>query len=751
MTRAWLISALIACGGLTAPGALARGGDPGAYQQLAQLIPQLDVPSAPRWAEAAPQPTDTVLPDGARFGARSFEQPEQAPRSNCITNLRSIEPGSRACRPVTLTGEADQRRLTLYLAEPADQTLRIRHRSGIDVLPDQSGIDVVVNGTVVDTIRPGNFVGFDTDTVTVPADALLAGVNRIDLRARHFHRIFCSPETTFALWTEIDLANSDARPQTPPVSDAGGAGFAAALAALAARDAPLVVTHPDGITESQSMAAVTPVLQQAMQRIGGAPPPIALRSPWDLPPPGPEPTARIALVVADEAAQLRFATGGDGATVLVMPVAADGSNTLAGQAASMVQGEGTPAPASADLSALPQLTPGTPQPLSALGYGDIAAAGQLQQRHIDFALPANWLVLTSQRARLLLDHAIAADLPEGSQMSIIVNGNFVRLLPLDRRTGAIEPRLPVTFEARYLRPGPNRITFDTVAPSPLPDLPCAPRAGANAEIFATSVIDVPASPAMYRPDLRRALGDLGWDRITLGARAQARLQPAELLQLRLALASGARGAGTADLTIIHPEEIAERQFPADVRRAIQRALLPAVTGAAPEFVISDTAQPADAAELLWQAPMHTWQRFTDWFRQFWQSDDEALLAWLQNRQAVALLMQPDGEAPESLLLVKAPTTALRTVALSLMHAPTRLDGPTGQVALLDGSGQWQVWHARQIPLRLEGQLTMASLRPALGNYASGAPTVFVGVFLSLILLSCLAMLALVILTREKDR
>lgn len=724
----------------------------------ARLVPAQMIAPGP-WAEEMP-PAAAEVPDGdaggqgPRFGARGTAAAEVTVPA-CHTNLRAALPGSRACAPLRLVGERAAQTLLLTLAAPQPQLLRLAHRSGIDVLPQDSRIEVRVNGQEVGTIMPRHFAGLAADTLVLPAEVLQAGLNRIELRARHVHRIFCSPQTTYALWTEIDLASSAALPEADaPAPTETLPAFVAAVAAQAARGAPLVVGQPEEASATQTAAALMPLLQELAAATAAPPPALQIVSHWEVPatPAGTVrmPAARIALLPPEAAATPRVVEAGDGAQVLVLPHAPEAGGTAWAELLRADRPTAPEAPSG-------RLDPGGAVTLAALGYEDLSAAGQLQQQHVDITLPRDWLVLTSQRARLMLDHAIAPDLPEGAQLTISVNGSFVRLLPLDRRSGPVEPRLPVAFEARLLRPGANRITFDMVAPSPTPDLPCVPRPGPNVTVLASSEIEVPATPRMWQPDLRRALARLAPGDISFGAQAGAALSPEDKLRLRLLLAGSeadavaGQAAPSPRLEVVLLQEAGAPLLTPGVRNVLAGVLVaPRGPGARAQAAPPPAAAEAGDGSLRDRAEALV----TDLHRRLRamrQSDDAALIAWLDGRQGSALLMQAEAQDAGRLLLVLSSASALEGLVPALHGAAQRQDGPRGQLALLDPEGSWQPWHARRLPLEMAGDLAPASLRIVLGNHASAAPGSFVGLFLGLIALSSLVMLALVIRTRRPDR
>ncbi|WP_180267223.1 hypothetical protein, partial [Salmonella enterica] len=70
-------------------------------------------------------------------------------------------------------------------------------------------MQVTVNDAApVNVVALDSFSGFEQ--VDVPVQGLKSGENRIGISLRQTHRIFCGPDASFGVWTEIDLTRSGA-------------------------------------------------------------------------------------------------------------------------------------------------------------------------------------------------------------------------------------------------------------------------------------------------------------------------------------------------------------------------------------------------------------------------------------------------------------------------------------------------------------------------------------------------------------
>ncbi len=123
----------------------------------------------------------------------------------------ALVPFEQALPAYRLTGEDDVARLSFNLS--ADQAavggeIALAYRNAVSVLPDTSVMEVEVNGKAAGTFRIGSPNGFKTAMVSVGADLLRPGRNQVQVRARQFHRVDCSLEATYELWSEFNPAAS---------------------------------------------------------------------------------------------------------------------------------------------------------------------------------------------------------------------------------------------------------------------------------------------------------------------------------------------------------------------------------------------------------------------------------------------------------------------------------------------------------------------------------------------------------------
>lgn len=718
----------------------------------AQMI-QLETPGsggsppstdAPQFLAPAPP-----VPDAAERGrdhaaqadiAAAETQPELAP----LRPARLQTSGAAATR---LTGEATSASFILFLPNaPGATRIQIAHRSGIDTLPEQSLLTVWVNNTEVGQIRPDSFSGFEASNLSVPDGVLNAGRNIVEIRARHTHRVACGPDASFALWTEIDQTRSGILVPANSFS-ADPVGFLAAVATQAGRGQPINIRRSD---PQASLLDAAPFIGQVAAALGGTPPEIISAPYWTLAQSAPE-LARITVFPPGEGpAQPQFARGGDGAVVLMIELGTD-YGTISGALMEMAQ--------SATLSGPSMVTPGQTQRLSDLGTGRLTGQGRYVLMSVDFLMPWNWTLLASQKARLDLDYRFAQGLPEGALLLVKMNGETIRLLPLDRQGGQSLPTLPISFGARLLNPGANRLEFEALIPGDPPNAACPPMDTPVLEISEGSQLYIPASPRMTQPSIDMALAMLSPENIGLTDSAAAQLPPGIAPQIAAAI-STQQGPHTtrSPFVRLHVASLVDlpgiaSNLPPGAIRELQNALSSDFVRQMPQ------PAPATAWDLIERRQnMFNFRRLdtiAEWPGQLRRTatnlifgENEPLQTWLTGRDGHAVLLQPNPAQPGDIWLVFAPHANPSSIIWALSAGRDGAQRPTGQIALYIPDQGWVSWTDPARALILQEALAWHNLRPVIGNYATKFPLMFLGVTLCLTLLSALVALLILKLTRR---
>jgi hypothetical protein len=347
---------------------------------------------------------------------------------------------------------------------------------------------------------------------------------------------------------------------------------------------------------------------------------------------------------------------------------------------------------------------------------------------------------------------------------IKVNGQTVRLLPLDRDGGKVLPPLEVEFPANLLRPGVNSATFEAIIPGDPPDAACPPPSAPVLRILGSSTLTVPGSPAMRLPDMARALRRADGDSIQIPgvnaptANDTARLIPFAAQMHRLGGVN--RDDGTAVVVnVVGIDNVGQIpvQF-SDVTGSLLAEVVYPTLDQVPVADVSATSSDTVAADPVAVEPVAQssppWISPTDWLAaraadltQLAVPGDGPASVWLKRRQGDAILMQPDLAHPEQLWLLVGPNANIAKVALALDRGRLAPGGPHGQIAVLDASGAWSSWSPSDQPPDLLEPLGIGNLRFVLGNYASWSPLAFTAGFLVLAWLSAIVALFFVLTTR----
>ncbi|GGL70566.1 cellulose biosynthesis cyclic di-GMP-binding regulatory protein BcsB [Wenxinia marina] len=680
---------------------------------------------------------DAVLPDYSRRApgdaaadAAAGEEPDaaEAPEPEPQVLFPAVANGGFGIQ--RMSGEHARMELRVIVPPGADvEALTVSYRNSINVLTAESQITAILNGVEIGSWAPNAFAGFET--VSLPTDELRSGSNELILLGDHRHRIFCGPDATFEVWTEVDTA---------------GTGVTLDLGQLSAQSQSLADTLLAQLSSGGGVplvAAGTPdpaLVAELRRRIGGLMPGLLPDLPVEsaYTPAGETPSlARVAIVPDTEGPPVEVRRTPEGGLVLVVEEGAEPSalDTF------LPLPEARTGPTLVD--------PGQPASLDDLGSGAIEMRERYERVDVDFRLPRDWLLMSSQKAQIDLTYGYAADLPEGSLLLVKVNDTTVRLLPLFGQGGEVLPTLPIGFPARLLSPGMNRLSFEAVVPGDPPDLPCPPVDGPILAISGDSSLSVPPSPRMRRIDMGPTLYELGSGTIE-AVPGVAENSRAAAVDARLAtLATPYRldadaGDGPAPSLVI-----------ADLTRlddvplgavGLDRMRLETALGVARPDLEEDIAEGSTVWSLsrLSDAARTLWQRIAGIAR----PGDPPLDRWLSDRQGTALLVMPRPDVPEELVLILGQRADPATVAAAVEKGRTDPDGPGGQAALLNADGTWETWQPAGVAPVLEEPLTIRNARIVAGNYASWSPFIYVALLTVLVSISVLLGLIFVVRTRE---
>lgn len=457
-----------------------------------------------------------------------------------------------------LEGEDAPRELTFYLSPDQVTTagiLRLSYTNAVSVMPDDAVLDVELNGKPLATFPIRSPNGPATHDIPVAAKDLTVGWNQIRLRAKQHHRIDCSVQATYELWTQIDPLVSgfltSARPKDGDFASLLSVGRngdgATEIRVIAGEDAPQT-TLRDSLSLVQTLALVLgrEDLSVSVGGVGGSGPGIDLYlgDPLDAKLPQP---ARDALAAAPRGLFVR--QGENGRQIVTMR----GSNKSELQSLLLAAVNGPLLPLiRTNKLAMAQTridgeNPGT-HSLSSIGYQTTPFAGRLFQTSFDVVMPADFYPGDYATVDLNLNAATAPGLAPGTQLLVRVNERAVASLVLYDPEGTTLKDKPLALPLRAFHPGVNHVRV--LAELPLAsDLSCDPAQREEARsrfllLEETTVTIPPLARAGRLPDLAAFAGtsfplkgsaafDLYVDTAT-----PARLGSALTLLTRLALSAG---------------------------------------------------------------------------------------------------------------------------------------------------------------------------------------------------------------------
>ncbi|GAB4264368.1 MAG: cellulose biosynthesis cyclic di-GMP-binding regulatory protein BcsB [Pararhodobacter sp.] len=667
-----------------------------------------------------------------------------------ISPLRPIEARGRpAGSAIRFDGERRTLEFALFVPDPQQiRALRVSTLSSINVLPERSRFHVFVNGTQVGTGTLDNFTAFEAVDFPVGPAVVLPGQNHVRIELIQYHRIFCGPEASFALWSDIDLANSGAVLASSGAMT-GQDAFLMGIAAAAATGTGIEIRGSDGLGDYRD-EWTSQITQRISAALGGDPIPFRFTEYWSV-----QGTARSAARITflpSNVNRLSFRTAGDGAQVMVVefvpgerPHALPEFETILPRVADRVQ------PTLIDTQ--------RPVAFEEFGFRETEIRDRYARIERRFRLPDDFVVLTNAKAEILLDYLYAPDLPEGSMLLVHVNGQNIRLLPLRGEGGQVIEQFPLRFEARHLRSGINSIVFESIIPGDPADLPCPTQDQAMVIIGQKSSIFVPYSPSMYLADMHIAFAGLTPASVRTNEMTGRAFDRNDVITLTAAL-SGAENPEAASLRpqlhLLSMEDLGSiptggYEFS---RRAIEAALLGAdvpVEGVAPlqgEHALlraTDRSNSTAALSRGWEWLKAGFEATLQWLH---PRSGMLLEEWLSEQRGQAVLLQLDPSQPNQLWMLRAPGSDISAIASAIVAARTTAEGPRGQVSVLDHEGNWRSWVApdRQ-PVLLE-PVNLGNVRHVVGNFVSAMPIRYVAGLFFLALVSALIALRLVIATRE---
>ncbi|KQR72945.1 cellulose biosynthesis cyclic di-GMP-binding regulatory protein BcsB [Rhizobium sp. Leaf341] len=435
-------------------------------------------PAAALVPALAPSPAQPAAPSPFRFNTASAQTaPTQL--SDVGGTLRKIAASSY---DLFFDGEFASRRLSFFArpdeASSASQ-LVLTLQTAISAAPERSNLAIQINGHEIGST---NLVAGDPRRVTfdIPAGVIQPGYNAVALSASHRHRVDCSVEATYELWTKIDPAQSGF---VFPSAEAGNLTMIDLMPLAGTREGrtnlrvilPKGAQMPDydralnvvqaltiagNLNHPQVEFGSTPGTGAGIDIYVGAVKDVAALLGNDTPALSSGETAIVAAGATPDRKRLIIA-GLDAADL-------DAKTQLFVQQATRDRPVGTPE----GLAALTNmkgrlLVPGQKVTLADLGYTAKPFDGRFVQSKVNFTMPSDFYPGAYSSMSFHLNALYVGGLSPDAVLTVKANDKVVANIPLSSPLGGAirDQRLPIPFTA--LRPGQNTLEVEARLPSKL--------------------------------------------------------------------------------------------------------------------------------------------------------------------------------------------------------------------------------------------------------------------------------------------
>lgn len=492
---------------------------PAAFAGSFRLLPEAETPPAATAAPTLAAPTLAAPAAAEKPAVSLLPAAPQAPAAAAVaasaapSNLVPFEQGANR---LELVGEDDTTVLTFYASAEqvaAGGSLQLAYRNAVSVLPDTGTVEVGVNGRPAGSFAIRSPNGVKLETLALAAGSLKIGRNEVSLRARQRHRVDCSLDATYELWTRLDPALSGFLAGAPMrfsgLEELMGVGRNAAgvtdIRLVVARGASAAaLSESAGIVQALGLFLNRDDLVVSVGETGGEGPGIDLYVGAAADRAQTEEGRRL-LSAAPAGLSLRAGSTSGRAVVLLQGAtgAERTANLLSALRGPMRAGleSGVISGRWGEVSG----EAGRSFTLHEAGYVTTPFAGRLARTDFDLRMPADFYPADYDTIDFYLHGATAPGLTLGAKLLVRVNDRVVTSLPLRDSNGEQFNRKRIKLPMRAFRPGVNRI--DIMAELPVAaDGVCAPQMAAQEKprfiLLDDSTLEIPALARLGRlPDL----------------------------------------------------------------------------------------------------------------------------------------------------------------------------------------------------------------------------------------------------------
>lgn len=403
---------------------------------------------------------------------------ENRPSSRPQPVLFATRPSSEAgFRPLALLNDrlvlrgelaSDERSLFLTQAEALRaNAVRVAYRNAVSNLPDTSRVLVLINDQTIGEVRLDATNRQGLAILPIPLGVMTAGHNAIRFVASQRHRVDCSVNATYELWSEISL------------SESGLIGLSVAAAPRRLADLPALAASGSERTPIRVRTSATPdtlEVDRAMRAVNAVVLAASIQRPQVEMSPEAGEGAGIDLIIGADAPagaiQLESdlglfssadpETGRTTLTVRSIP-GVDVETTI--RRLTEVASASAPTGSSPGRRALANTKGRAVHSGSSFSFAELGVEtrifdGRMQQSSFGFKLPSDFFAAPYGSASLLLDSSFLGEAGPGKQISIRVNDQIAAVVPIHQRGPGEADQRRIELPMQMFKPGANSVAVE---------------------------------------------------------------------------------------------------------------------------------------------------------------------------------------------------------------------------------------------------------------------------------------------------
>ena len=578
-----------------------------------------------------------------------------------------------------MSGERAVSHFTLWLPKFATANrFEVNFRNSVHVLEQYSNIIVELNGKKIIDQK----LSVTGKEVTLSAQDIepKSGLNSVKIYLEQRHRVFCGPQASFDLWTDIDLSRTGfviTNFNLPSSIEGVAAGIH-----IQSLNGPFTLrVDPDLDAEvaANIAAKFSPVIQQTNSRI-------SLKSRWD-PVESYENYFRV-LISEPEDGPSGLSVSSDGAilyrvTSLKDPIfeaLAEGPNLSISDEPKMIK---------------------TNQETSLfdLGYQNMEDVASYGSNGIQFVLPYDWLVLDNRKALLNVSFDYSPLVTEQSIFNIKVNDEIIytRKIGNNPNVGSVEDF--VEFNASLLKGGLNQIESEYLIPAELKEAQCPDFPETFVTLKPGTSLLLPRSPQMYLEGIQNVMPFISRKDTSIefsSDQYKNTLSP----EFKLLLALKTLTVTTPEVLLRASSNIADQtamnikiinysdlnQLSSDKNFFSLEAIKNSISMSSDVAENNFYQEYQTTSPIQWQPMASMWERFMESPESYKRRVD----FWLETHRSQVALLKPNPEKKEIFIAIH-PSMVSETALTALSKANLETFGPAGALSVLGSDNIWHNW------------------------------------------------------------